>query len=168
MYTEQLSNTVKYIFYEYAALFHRCYKFNLNWNRLMSPRCSSRLSKASKTRVRKCPTPSQDVKPRCRTRRMGLKKDDGCTSDSDDEKDLLSLINGSRGDAVELVDNGLDASDEGLASDRCSVVSGPSVVLLTPSKKPKPPVALCSGCRQLYQKAERTKAPIKNKLLDNG
>lgn len=137
----------------------------------MSSRCSSRLSKASKTRVQKRPAPSQDVapvKPRRQTRRTQLKNADVCRADGDDEKDLLNLIDSSREDAVEIVDNGLDVSDEDLASDGCSIVSGPSLVHHTPSKRPMSSHALCSACRELYQKAKRTKAPIKNKLLDNG
>ncbi|XP_013864439.1 uncharacterized protein LOC106517932 [Austrofundulus limnaeus] len=150
--------------------YYRCVEFNLKWTRHMSPRCSSRLSKASKTRVQNRPKPSQDVapgEPRRQTRRTRLRNADGCKAEADDEKDLLDLIDSSGEDAVEIVDNGLDVSDEDLASDCCSVVSGPSMVRHAPSKTPKSSHGLCSACRELYQKAKRTKAPIKNKLLDN-
>lgn len=133
----------------------------------MSLRCSSRLSKTSKKKVQKSPKPKQNVspdKPRGQTRRTQLKDDDDCKVDEDDGKDLIDLITGSEEEAVGFVYYGLDESDESAASD----CSGPSVPNYATFKKPKSSQALCSACRERYQKATRTKAPIKNKLLDNG
>lgn len=137
----------------------------------MSPQCSSRLSKASKKKVQKSPKPKQNVspdKPRGWTRRTQLKDDDDCKVDEDHGNDLIDLITGSEEDAVEVVYYGLDESDENAASDCSSVASGPSIPNYATFKKPKSSQALCSACRERYQKATRTKAPIKNKLLDNG
>ncbi|XP_037828953.1 uncharacterized protein si:ch211-227n13.3 isoform X2 [Kryptolebias marmoratus] len=147
--------------------FYRCFEYKLKWNRPMSPQRSFRLSKKS---VQKSPMPNQDVspdKPRSRTERTRLQNASDCEVDKDDRKDLIDLISSTEGGAVEVVDYGLDESDEDRASDCSSVASGPSVLRHTTSKRPKSSQALCPACRELYQRAKRTKEPIKNKLLEN-
>lgn len=147
----------------------------------MYPRGSSRPPKASKRSPQRSPSPVEEViqrRLRGKRQRSGLRKTEAADSvvntDEGRERDIIDIINTTH-DAqrvaeddevkfVEVADKGVDESDEDCASVTSSVASGPSILL----KKPKKQTPLCSACRKLYQKAKKMKAPIKNKLLDNG
>lgn len=142
----------------------------------MSPWCSSRAAKASKKGTQRSPTSSKEgiqhrlISQGRKTLLKEKQKPKVLIVDSDEEEgpDITDIIDGScneesvadedGGEVVVLAINGLDESDEDLDSD-CSIASGPSL------RQPKQSRGLCSPCRMLFQ---REKAPIKDKLLDNG
>lgn len=146
----------------------------------MYPRRSSRPPKASKSSPQRSPSPVEEViqrRLRGKRRRTGLRKaeaGDGVVSTHEGkDRDIIDIINTAH-DAqrvaeddevkfVEVSDKGVDESDEDCVSVTSSVASGPSVLY-----KKQRPQGFCSACRKLYQKAKKMKAPIKNKLLDNG
>lgn len=68
---------------------------------------------------------------------------------------------------IEIDDDGVDKPVDG-DDDASSIGSGPSLSYIHSIVKLSSPQALCSACRKLHQKAKRLKAPIKDKLLDNG
>ena len=138
----------------------------------MAPRySSSRVLKASKKSAKKSPKPSEEeVQPRRinERRRNSLGKRE---RDEGKGHDIIDIINSS-GSAERVADREFaeltdDVSHEGFDSD-WSIVSGPSLLQPTTSKKAKPFPGLCSACCSLYQRAKRAKAPIKDKLLNNG
>ncbi|XP_028328914.1 uncharacterized protein LOC114479441 isoform X2 [Gouania willdenowi] len=102
----------------------------------------------------------------------------GRKHDQDDDSfhtDPVDLINSSHtfhwdvkkagGESVEVTSDKLDKSNEDDGASGCSSIhSGPSC--LSPQKQ-RLSQFLCMNCHKLYQKAKKTKAPIKDKLLDN-
>lgn len=150
----------------------------------MSPRQSPRVSKASKKSSQKSGNPVKEVQPqRLKGKRpkRGPKKSkvDDSIGDTDEasDRDILDIISGTNAARrvakeeerfVKVTDEGVAESDEDRYSVTSSVASGPSLLHNTTAKKRRPWKGECSACRKLYQKAKRMKAPIKNKLLDNG
>ena len=150
----------------------------------MSPRQSPRVSKASKKSSQKSSNPVKEVQPqRLKGKRpkRGPKKSkvDDSIGDTDEasDRDILDIISGTNAARrvakeeerfVKVTDEGVAESDEDRYSVASSVASGPSLLHNTTAKKRRPWKGECSACRKLYQKAKRMKAPIKNKLLDNG
>ena len=150
----------------------------------MSPRQSPRVSKASKKSSQKSGNPVKEVQPqRLKGKRpkRGPKKSkvDDRIGDTDEasDRDILDIISGTNAARrvakeeerfVKVTDEGVAESDEDRYSVASSVASGPSLLHNTTAKKRRPWKGECSACRKLYQKAKRMKAPIKNKLLDNG
>lgn len=150
----------------------------------MSPRRSSRVPKASKKSSQKSASLVKEVLPqrlkgkRPKTGPKKAKVDDSIgNTDEGSDRDILDIINGTNAarrvakeeeSFVKVTDEGVDESDEDRYSVSSSVASGPSLLLNTTAKKWRPSKGECSACRKLYQKAKRMKAPIKNKLLDNG
>ncbi|XP_008286733.1 uncharacterized protein LOC103362218 isoform X2 [Stegastes partitus] len=146
----------------------------------MCPQHSTRLPKASKNRPQKSPVSDEDViqrrlkSQRRRTWQRKTEADDSVVdTDERRQRDLIDIIDCTHDDenvtmeqTVEINDTGLTESDEDCISVCSSIASGPSLLHHATPKKPKPSQGLCSACRKIYQKAKRTKAPIKNKLLD--
>lgn len=100
-----------------------------------------------------------------------------CNVDSDhfQEWDLIDLINStsnaeyvSQGRAEIPDPHGVDQSQEVCGSEGCSRASGPLFHHHDTAQKPKPVHNLCPACHKLYQTVKRHRAPIKDKLLDNG
>lgn len=129
----------------------------------MYPRRSSRSTKGSKQKAQRSPSPKKDVPHRPGGKRL--------------RKDIIDLIDSSYDEDKEdeenvhlVLDNGVYNSDDddGCDSDISSVASGPSVLCKSFARKVRPSQPLCSACQKLFQKAKKMKAPIKNKLLDNG
>ncbi|MEQ2215566.1 hypothetical protein XENOCAPTIV_002724 [Xenoophorus captivus] len=147
------------------------FEFSLRWTP-MSFRRSSRLKSILKT-----PVLDKDVEqPRRRSLRgrSRLKETDAIKSDN---CDIINLINRNRdsdhtaklGEAVGILDFGLDQSDDedgSESSSSSSIVSGPST--LCQDNKEELCHNLCSACQELYKKAKSLKTPILSKLLDNG
>lgn len=142
----------------------------------MSPQRSKKSSKASKKSEKTSLKPNVDViQRRLRYQRvrtwLNQVKPDDFTVEKETDCDIVYSSNGKydadedRGKAVEITDNGLDESDEYGGSECSSIASGPS--FLHRAKKLKTSCVLCSACRNLYERAKRTKAQIKNKLQDN-
>lgn len=149
----------------------------------MRTRQSARVQNSSKKNAQESPSPNKGViQRRVRSRRhpTWLKEaDDGeVNTDEGSSLDIIDLINSTHdeehvtveddGKFVEVPDKGVDESDEDCGSDNSSIVSGPSFLQLNSPKKPKPLYGLCQACRKLNQKAKKMKAPIKDKVLDNG
>ncbi|XP_072219729.1 uncharacterized protein [Leuresthes tenuis] len=160
--------------------YYRSFEYRLKWKGSMSPQRVTRLSKASKKNVQKSPVPNEEVNQhRLRDQRVRawLKKTEADDSDEGKDCDMIDIINGTcaeerfaeqdGGDTVEVTDNGLDESNEDGGSECSSIVSGPSFLHHAPAKKLKPSWVLCSACHKLYQKAKRTKAPVRTKVKDN-
>lgn len=145
----------------------------------MSLRRSSRLPKASKKGPERNPSPDEEVIQRRlggKRQRTGVrrtKSGDGIVNADKRGRDIIDIINSTHetehvaeedeGAIVEVADKGVDESDEDCASVTSSVASGPSL-----SYHARLSQSRCAACQKLYQKARRMKAPIKNKLLDNG
>ncbi|XP_031162709.1 uncharacterized protein si:ch211-227n13.3 isoform X3 [Sander lucioperca] len=143
----------------------------------------SRLPKASKKSPQRSPSPNEEViqrKLRGKRQRTGLRKigagDSVVSRDEEKDRDIIDIINSTHdekdiaeyeGKSVEVTDEGVDESDEDCCSVTSSIASGPSFLRDASPKKPRPSQGLCSDCQNLYQKAKKKKAPIKNKLLDN-
>ncbi|MED6295088.1 hypothetical protein CHARACLAT_027802 [Characodon lateralis] len=155
----------------HMALIHLIYcpsfEFSLRWTP-MSFRRSSRLKSILKT-----PVLDEDVElPRRRSLRgkSRLKETDAIKSDN---CDIIDLINRNRdldhtaklGEAVGILDFGLDQSNDEDGSESSSIVSGPST--LCQDNKEELCHNLCSACQELYKNAKSLKTPILSKLLDN-
>ncbi|XP_071347898.1 uncharacterized protein [Trachinotus anak] len=149
----------------------------------MYPRRSSRLPKVSKKSPLRSPSPDEEViqrKLRGKRRRTGQRTTDTgngvVKTDKDSNRDIINIISDTQdarqvaeeveGEVVEIVDEGVDESDEDCGSISSSVASGPSVLYHTMAKKQRPQ-DLCSACQKLYQRVKKMKAPVKKKLLDN-
>lgn len=144
----------------------------------MYPRRSSKLPKASKRSPPRSPSSEDEVIQRRsggKRQRTGLrttKAGNSVITNEGKDRDILDIINSTcdaervteedEGKLVEVIDEGVDESDEDCVSVTSSIASGPSTLL----KKPRPSRDLCSACKTLYQKAKKMKAPIKDKLLD--
>lgn len=95
-------------------------------------------------------------------------------SDEESVCDIIDIINGAQNDKrlakedKEVDDEELDFSDEDSHSISSSVASGPSVLQSSSARKARLSQDLCSACRKLHLKAKKMKAPIIDKLLDNG
>ncbi|XP_031162707.1 uncharacterized protein si:ch211-227n13.3 isoform X1 [Sander lucioperca] len=164
---------------EYYSSFEYC----LKWKRPMYRQRPSRLPKASKKSPQRSPSPNEEViqrKLRGKRQRTGLRKigagDSVVSRDEEKDRDIIDIINSTHdekdiaeyeGKSVEVTDEGVDESDEDCCSVTSSIASGPSFLRDASPKKPRPSQGLCSDCQNLYQKAKKKKAPIKNKLLDN-
>lgn len=142
----------------------------------MYTRHSSRLSRSAKRSLQRSPSPDEDlVQRRVRSKRQrrteatevntGKRDIIDIIDDTQDEK-LASAEDGLK--TVDIDDKGLDDSNEDCASVTSSVASGPSIFHHSTLSDGRPQQDLCSACRKLFQRAKRMKAPIKNKLLDNG
>lgn len=124
----------------------------------MYPRHSSRSTKASKQKSQRSSSPNKDVPHRLGGKRL--------------RKDIIDLIDSTY--VAEDVDKKDEENvqvvveDDDCYSETSSVASGPSVLCKSSARKVRPSQCLCSACLKLYQKAKKMKAPIKNKLLDNG
>lgn len=132
---------------------------------------------------RRSPSPKEEViQRRLRGRRQGtgLRKtkagDSVVHTDDGGKRDIIDIINSTHakhaeedeGKFIEVADEGVEELDEDSSSVSSSIASGPSLLHNIAPKKPRPLQGMCSACQKLYQKAKRMKAPIKNKLLDNG
>ncbi|XP_039999469.1 uncharacterized protein si:ch211-227n13.3 isoform X2 [Xiphias gladius] len=150
----------------------------------MYPRRSARLTKSHKRSPQRSPSPNEEViqrKLRVKRQRTGQRKteagDGAVNTDEGSNRDIIDIINDTHdakrmaeedeGKFVEVADKGVDESDEDCGSGTSSIASGPSLLYHTTTKKRRPSRDLCSACKKLYQKAKKSKAPIKNKLLDN-
>lgn len=148
----------------------------------MYTRRSSNLRTASKKSAHESPSPNEDVLQRRLTskrHRTWLREADVGVFNTDEGSglDIIDLINRKHdaahvmveddGKFVEVADKGVDGSDEDCGSDNSSIVSGPSLLHASCTKKLKPSQRLCSACQKLYQKAKKTKASIKDRLLEN-
>lgn len=146
----------------------------------MYPRRSSSSAKSSKKRPQRSPSTKKDIplKSRDKRQKTGLKKTevDNSIADADEgrARDIIDIIDSSHDDKnvakekkeglVEQVDEELDHSDEDFHPSSSS--SGPHVLRRSTAKRPSQ--GMCLVCQKLYQKAKKMKAPIKNKLFDNG
>lgn len=151
----------------------------------MYPSRSSRLTNASKKRRQRSPSPNEEVshyRLRGKRQRTGLRrtKHDDSVVNTNEERvaDIIDLIDRTH-DAyhvakkdeekfAEVADEGGDNCDEDCCSVASSTASGPSVLHIATANKLRPLQGVCSACWKLYQKAKKMKAPIRNKLLDNG
>ncbi|KAA8587447.1 uncharacterized protein si:ch211-227n13.3 isoform X2 [Etheostoma spectabile] len=143
----------------------------------------SRLPKASKNNPQRSPSPNEEViqrKLKSKRQRTGPRKieagDNIVNTDEGKDRDIIDIINSTHdgkdveeyeGKSVEVVDEGVDESDEDCCSVSSSVASGPSFLRNASPKKPRPSQGLCSDCQNLYRKAKKIKAPMKSKLLNN-
>lgn len=141
----------------------------------MYPRRSSRSTKASKERPQRSPSPDEEVihrRLRGKGQRTGLRKRDSVVdTDEGRVRDIIDVINSThyaKCVAKEDEEKLLELADEDCNSIRSSIASGPFVLHNTTVKKLRPSQGVCSACWKLYQKAKKMKAPMKNKLLDNG
>lgn len=148
----------------------------------MYPSRSSRLTNVSKKRRQRSPSQNEEVihsRLRGKRQRTGSRTtgaDEGeVTTNEERVVDIIDIIDSTKQAAkkdeeeyAEVADKGLDDSNEDCCSVASSTASGPSVLHNTTAKTLKPSQGVCSACRKLYQKAKKMKAPIKNKLLDNG
>lgn len=144
----------------------------------MYPRRSSRSTKASKERPQRSPSPDEEVihrRSRGKRQRTGLRKTkaDDSVVDTDEGRvrDIIDVINSTHDAkyvAKEDEEKLLELADEDCYSITSSTAPGPSVLHNTTVKKLRPSQSMCSACWKLYQKAKKMKAPMKNKLLDNG
>lgn len=148
----------------------------------MYPRRSCRLRKGSKEEFQESPRPNEESSPpkwaknRKRTLRETKVDDSGANTDDEAAQDILDIINCAHQKRVDIdegwragvADEGVDFSDEDRDSVTSSISSGPSARHGSTAKKQRSSQGLCSACRNLYQKAKKMKAPVKNKLLDNG
>ncbi|XP_023130180.2 uncharacterized protein si:ch211-227n13.3 isoform X2 [Amphiprion ocellaris] len=151
----------------------------------MCPQRSIRRPKSSERRPQKSPVSNEDViqrrlkNQRLRTLQRKAEAEDSRVDPDDwrqcDIIDVISCTHDAKHVAmettegqkpVEITDKGLTESDDDCVSVCSSIASGPSLLHHVTPKKPRLPQNLCSACRKLYQKAKRTKAPIKSKLLD--
>ncbi|XP_051256894.1 uncharacterized protein si:ch211-227n13.3 isoform X2 [Dicentrarchus labrax] len=156
--------------------YYRSFEYCVKWERSMSPRRSSRLTKASKKSPQRSPSPNEEVtqgRLGSKRQRIGLRKTKASDSAGSD-RDIIDIINSTddakhvkedEGQFVEVADEGVDESDE--ESVTSSIASGPSLRHNDTPKTLRPSQGVCSACRKLYQKTKKIKTPIKNKLLDN-
>ena len=153
----------------------------------MYSRRSTRLTRAQKRSPQRSPSPYEEtINRRLRGKRQwtGQRRtesgEDVVKTDEGSNSDIISIISitpdakrvneEDKGTVIEISDDGLEESDEDTGSGGSSIASGPSILYhsTTTTKTQRPSQDLCSACKMLYQKAKRMKAPIKNKLLENG
>ncbi|XP_035525938.1 uncharacterized protein si:ch211-227n13.3 [Morone saxatilis] len=156
--------------------YYRSFQYCVKWERPMSPRRSSRLTKASKKSPQRSPSPNEEVtqgRLGGKRQRIGLRKtkaSDSAGSDRDiidiiDSTDDAEHVEEDEGQFVEVADEGVEESDD--QSVTSSIASGPSLRHNDTPKTARPSQGVCSACRKLYQKAKKIKTPLKNKLSDN-
>ncbi|XP_026169984.1 uncharacterized protein LOC113134712 isoform X2 [Mastacembelus armatus] len=164
-------------FFNHIVTFDLCRRsveYCLKWKRPMSPKRSSRLSRASKKNLWRNSSPNEET-VQCRAslrQKTGQRKTKAVEGPADTPagrgRDIINIINSSHEAEhvedeetfVHVAEKGLNNEDED--SDASSTVSGPS--RLNPVI---PTQHLCPACQKLYQKARKMKKPIKNKLLNN-
>lgn len=149
----------------------------------MAPRRSARSTRASEKKSQSGPSPKKKVVPhrtKGRTQRTGLRKNKAHESvvEKNDEgvRDIIDIINSmheakqastDEGVLAEVAPGGGSDSEE----DRCSVssvASGPSGLQNTNNDKRRLSPGMCSACQKIHQKTKKMKAPVKDKLSDNG
>lgn len=161
---------------------YRCFEYCVKWEIPMYPRRSSSSAKSSKKRPQRSPSTKKNIplKSRDKRQRTGLRKTkvDNSIADADEgrARDIIDIIDSSHDDKhvaeekedelVELADEGLDHSDEDFHPFTSSISSGPYSLRRAAAKRPSQ--GMCLACQKLYQRAKKMKAPIKNKLFDNG
>lgn len=149
----------------------------------MALRRSVRSTRASEKKSQSGPSPKNKVVPHRtshQSQRTGLRKNKAHESvvDKNDEgaRDLIDIINSTHEAKQASTDErvlaevapggGSDSED-----DRCSVssvASGPSGLQNTNYDKQRPSSGMCSACQKIHQKMKKMKAPVKDKLSDNG
>lgn len=149
----------------------------------MASRRSVRSTRASEKKSQSGPSPKKKVVPRRtrgQTQRTGLRKNKARESvvDKNDEgaRDIIDIINSTHEAKQASTDEGVladvaPAGGSDSEEDRCSVssvASGPSGLQNTNNEKRRPLSSMCSACQKINQKAKKMKAPVKDKLSDNG
>lgn len=146
----------------------------------MYTRQSSRIATRSNEELQEGPNANESIhhkwtkKKKKKKRAWRKTKVDDSGANTDDERDC-DFLDGAQQKHVEkdggwfatLHDEGVDLSDEGCRS-VSSICSGPAVQDSSNSGKQRPSQGFCSACWNLYKKAKRAKAAVKNKLLDEG
>lgn len=156
------------------------FEYCLEWKLPMYTRRSSKLTKGSMGGSQRSPHPNDDSihgmweKRHSTALRKSKVTDNVVNTDEESVCDIIDIINGTHNakrlakEGEEVDDEGLDSSDEDRHSVSSSVASGPSVLQSSSARKGRPSQGLCSACWKLYHKAKKMKAPIIDKLLDNG
>lgn len=149
----------------------------------MAPRRSARSTRASENKSQSGPSPKKKVVPhrtRAQRQRTGLRKNKAHESvvDKNDEgvRDIIDFINSTHEAKQASTHEGVlpevapgEGSDP--EEDHCSVssvASGPSGLQNTNNDKRRPSPGMCSACQKIHQKVKKMKAPVKDKLSDNG
>ncbi|XP_035027403.1 uncharacterized protein si:ch211-227n13.3 isoform X1 [Hippoglossus stenolepis] len=159
--------------------YYRSFEYCLKWEESMYTTRSSRIKKASKKSSQRSPSPNEeDIQRKLRGKKRQKKTEagDGAVNTIKlSNRDLIDIINDTNdakslaeeveGKSVEVADKAVDESDEDSVSS--SIASGPSTFCPTNLKRWSSLQSLCSACQKLYQRAEKMKTPIKDKLLDN-
>ncbi|XP_019955917.2 uncharacterized protein [Paralichthys olivaceus] len=175
---ESLSHSLS-IRVEYYSSFEYC----LKWKESMYSTRSSRLKKASKKSPQRSPSPNkEDIKRKLKGKKRQKKTetgDDTVNTNKWSNWDLIDIINDTHDatplaeeverKSVEVGAKAVDESDEDCVSvsSSSSIASGPSSFCPTNLKRWRSIQSSCSACQKLYQRAEKLKTPIKDKLLDN-
>lgn len=149
----------------------------------MASRRSVRSTRASEKKSQSGPSPKKKVVPhrtRVQTQRTGLRRSKAHESvvDKNNEgaRDIIDIINSTRearqastdeGVLAEVAPGGGSDSEED-RSTVSSVASGPSGLQNTNNDKWRPSSGMCPACQKIHQKAKKMKAPVKDKLSDNG
>lgn len=146
----------------------------------MYRRQSSRLRKGSKEEFQGSLSPNESIHHKLtkKKKKGALRKtkvdDSGANTDDERDCDILDIdsiqqkhIKKDEGLFAMVDDEGVDLSDEECGS-VSSICSGPFIQDNSNSRKQRPSQGFCSACWNLYKKAKKMKAPIKNKLLDTG
>ena len=141
----------------------------------MYSRHSSRIKKASKKSPQRSPSPNEeDIQRKLRGKKRQEKTEAGdgeVNTNKLSNRDLIDIINDmhdAKPLAEEVEGKSVDESDEDCVSVSSSIASGPSTFCPTNLKRWSALQSLCLACQKLYQRAEKLKTPIKDKLLDNG
>lgn len=156
----------------------RSFDFCIRWKLPMYPRQSSRIRKGSKEEFQGSPSPNEPIyhkwmKKKKRALRKTKVDDSGANTDDERDCEVLDIdstqqkhVKKDEGWFARVDDEGVDLSDEDCGS-VSSISSGPSALDSSNSRKQWLSQGFCSSCWNLYKKAKKMKAPIKNKL-DNG
>ncbi|XP_035491797.1 uncharacterized protein si:ch211-227n13.3 isoform X2 [Scophthalmus maximus] len=165
--------------------YFRSLEYCVKWKKSMYPQRSSRPRRPSEKNPLRSSSPEEeeDVKLRGRRRRAGQRTTNASrgvvNTDEGSNRDMIDAIDDAQygkrgaeeeeadGKFVEVADKGVDESDEDCDSVNSSICSGPSILHPTTHNTRVPSQNLCSPCREMYKKAKATRAPIKDKLLDN-
>lgn len=143
----------------------------------MYPRQSSKIKKGCKEELLGSSSPNESIHhnwtKKKQKKKGALRKtkvdDSGATTDDGDTGDILDIDSTQQkndGWFVRVDDEGVDLCD-GDSSSVSSISSGPLVLDSSSSRKQRPSQDFCSACWNLYKKAKKVKAPLKNEL-DNG
>lgn len=144
----------------------------------MYPRQSSRIRRGSKEEFQGSPSPNEPIHHKwMKKKKSALRKtkvdDSGANTDDERDCEILDMdstqqkhLKKDEGWFARVDDEGVDLSDEDCGS-VSSISSGPSALDSSNSRKQWLSQGFCSACWNLYKKAKKMKAPIKNKL-DNG